>query len=130
MRMELTHSKWFLPGLSAALAVAVFVALWVGGEPLGGVYAGAVLLAFGGIVLFGGTWSETIRGLRGDGKDERFRMFDTHATAFAGTVLITTLVVLWMIDVVQGGDGNPYGALSALGGVSYLVAIAIMRLRG
>ena len=130
MRMAMTHSKWFLPGLSLALGVAVFVALWIGGEPTGGVYAGTVLVLFGAAVLVGGARSETIRGLRGDGRDERFRMFDAHASAFAGTVLIASLVVLWMVDVARGGTGNPYGLLSALGGVSYLAAIAFMRWRG
>ena len=130
MEMAMTHSKWYLPGLAAVLAVAVFVTLWIGGQAAGGVYAGTVLLAFGAFVLVAGTWSETIRGLRGDGKDERFRMIDAHATAFAGVVLIAALVVLWMIDVARGNDGNPYGLLSALGGVSYLAAIAFMRWRG
>jgi hypothetical protein len=57
-------------------------------------------------------------------------MIDAHATAFAGSVLVCTLVVLWMVEVARGHDGNPYGLLSALAGVSYLVAIAFMRWRG
>ena len=130
MRMEMTRSKWYLPLLAVGLGIAIFVALWVGGNAEGGIYSGAVLVAFGLFVLVAGTYSETIRGLRGDGKDERFRMFDAHATAFAGSVLLVTLVVLWMIEVAQGKDGNPYGALSALAGVSYLAAIAFMRWRG
>ncbi len=129
MVIAMTRSKWFLPGLAAFLGVFVFVALWVGGDALGGVYAGAVLLAFGLFVLLAGTRSETIRGLRGDGKDERFRMIDVHATAFSGTVLICTLIVLWAIEVARGHDGNPYGLLSALAGISYLVGIAFMRWR-
>jgi hypothetical protein len=126
----MTRSKWYLPLLAVGLGIAIFVALWIGGNAEGGIYSGAVLVAFGLFVLVAGTYSETIRGLRGDGKDERFRMFDAHATAFAGSVLLVTLVVLWMIEVAQGKDGNPYGALSALAGVSYLAAIAFMRWRG
>ena len=129
MEMAMARSKWFLPGLSVVLGVFVFVALWIGGDAIGGVYSAAVLLAFGLFVLLAGARSETIRGLRGDGKDERFRMIDVHATAFAGTVLIGTLLVLWAIEVARGGDGNPYGLLSALAGIAYLVGIAFMRWR-
>ena len=130
MRIAMTRSKWFLPGLAVGLGLAMFVAEWIGGHPAAGVYAGAVIVAFGLFVLLAGTRSETVRGLRGDGRDERFRMIDAHATAFAGTVLICTLVVLWMIEVARGQDGNPYGLLSALAGVAYLAAIAFMRWRG
>jgi hypothetical protein len=129
MVMAMCRSKWFLPGFSAFLGVFVFVTLWVGGDAIGGVYAAAVLLAFGLFVLIAGARSETIRGLRGDGRDERFRMIDVHATAFSGTVLIGTLIVLWAIEVARGHDGNPYGLLSALAGIAYLVGIAFMRWR-
>jgi Na+/melibiose symporter-like transporter len=129
MKMAMCRSKWFMPGFAGALAVLVFAALWVGGDPIGGVYAGAVLVAFGLIVLFAGARSETVRALRGDGRDERFRTIDIQATAFTGTVLICALIVLWVIEIVQGHDGNPYGALAALAGVSYLAALVFLRLR-
>ena len=129
MRMEMTRSKWYLPLLAVGLGITTFVALWIGGSAEGGIYSGAVLVAFGLFVLIAGAYSETIRGLRGDGKDERFRMIDAQATAFAGVILMVTLIVLWVIEVVQGKDGNPYGALSALGGVSYLVGVLFMRWR-
>jgi hypothetical protein len=129
METAMCRSKWFLPGFSALLAAFVFVALWIGGDATGGVYAGVVLLAFGLFVLLAGARSETIRSLRGDGRDERFRMIDVHATAFSGTILILTLIVLWAIEVARGHDGNPYGLLSALAGISYLVGIAVMRWR-
>jgi hypothetical protein len=89
-----------------------------------------VIAAWGLFILFAGARSETMRALRGDGRDERFRTIDIHAMALAGIVLIVALIVLWMIEVVQGQDGNPYGALSALGGISYLVALLFMRWRG
>jgi hypothetical protein len=135
MRMAMTRNRWCLPGskwffplFAAALGFAMFVALWIGGNPVGGIYSGTVIVAFGLVVLLGGR-SETIRGLRGDGRDERFRKIDVHATAFAGTVLITVLIVMWMVDVALGHDGYPYGLLSALAGLSYLAAIAFMRWR-
>jgi cobalamin synthase len=130
MEHAMIRSKWYLPALAGFLAIVVFVALWVGGDTIGGLYAASVLVAFGLFVLVGGTRSETIRGLRGDGKDERFERMDIAATAVSGVVLISVLIVAWIVQVVQGHNGNPYGWLSALGGLSYIAAIAFMRFRG
>jgi hypothetical protein len=70
-------------------------------------------------LLFGGR-SETIRGLCGDGRDERFQRIDIHATAFAGTVVITAIIVGFVVELAHGRDGDPYTWLGALGGVAYL----------
>ena len=130
MEIAMCRSKWFLPGFAVALGLAMFVAEWIGGQPLDGVYAGAVIVAFGLLILLGGRRSETIRALRGDGRDERFHRIDVTATALAGSVLIGTIIVAWMIEVAQGHNGNPYGWLGAIAGLTYLAAIAFMRWRG
>jgi hypothetical protein len=130
MEHGMIRSKWFLPGFAGFLALVVFVALWVGGEPIGGLYAATVLVAFGLFVLIGGSRSETIRGLRGDGKDERFERMDIAATAVSGVVLISIVIVAWVIEVARGHSGNPFGWLSAVAGLSYIAAITYMRFRG
>ena len=84
---------------------------------------------FGLLILVGGR-SETVRGLRGDGRDERFRMIDIRATAIAGIVLIIALIGAWLVELARGHDGSPYGQLMAVGGIAYLAAIAFMRWRG
>jgi hypothetical protein len=81
------------------------------------------------LILAGGR-SETIRGLRGDGRDERFRQIDVAATAIAGLVVITAVIVGFLVEVARGHDGSPYAQLGALGGVAYLVAVAVLRVRG
>ena len=60
METEMTRSKWFIPGFSVALGVVMLAALWIGGDPTGGVISLAILVAFGALVLLGGR-SETIR---------------------------------------------------------------------
>jgi hypothetical protein len=127
---DMSKSKWFLPGFAVLLGVAMFVALWIGGNPIGGVYSGAVIVLFGLFILIAGTRSETIRGLRGDGRDERFARIDIHATAFTGIVLVSVIIVAWMVEVARGHNGNPFGWMGAVGGLTYLAAIAFMRWRG
>lgn len=87
-----------------------------------------VMLIFGSIFFFGGK-SETIRGLRGDGRDERWEMIDLRATAMAGLVVITAILIGFGIEIAIGRDGSPYGTLAAIAGIAYLVAIVIGRFR-
>ena len=94
--MRIAKSKWLVPLFSVALGVVVFVAQSIGGDPKSGLGSLAIMTAFGALVLFGGR-SETIRGLRGDGRDERFRQIDIHATAVAGLAVITAIIVAFRL---------------------------------
>ena len=127
--MHVTRSKWFVPLLSVALGIVVFAAQWIGGNPGSGLLSLGIMAGFGALILLGGR-SETIRGLRGDGRDERFRMIDIHATALAGLAVILAIIVAFIVELAKGHNGNPYGWLGAIGGLTYLVAIVVFRIRG
>ena len=86
------------------------------------------MTALGLVFLVGGR-SETIRGLRGDGRDERFAMMDLRATAFAGTLALGAAFVATLVELAQGNDGQPYALIAAIGGVAYLAAILWLRWR-
>ncbi|MBV9451110.1 MAG: hypothetical protein JO345_35005 [Streptosporangiaceae bacterium] len=123
------RSKWFLPATSVTLGVVALAAFWLGGHPGEGVYGLVVMTGFGAFVLFAGR-SETIRGLRGDGRDERFAQIDLRATAVAGLALIVTLIVAWLTEVARGHSGSPYDWLGGIGGLAYMLATAYFRWRG
>ena len=127
--MEMSRSKWFQPALAIALGVVFFAALWIGGDPRNGAYSLLIMVGLAAVILFGGR-SETIRGLRGDGKDERFRQIDLAATAIAGIVVITAILAAFVVEVARGADGSPYAQLGAIAGVAYLVTVVVLRLRG
>ena len=127
--MQITKTKWFLPLFAVALGAIVFIAQWIGGDPHSGLVSFAILAGAGLLLLLGGR-SETIRGLRGDGRDERFRMIDIHATALAGVAVIYAVIVMFVIELARGHNGNPYGWLGAIGGITYIAAIIIFRIRG
>jgi hypothetical protein len=121
-------SKWSVPALALAMGVVFGGAQWAGGHPWAGLGSVVILAAAAGLFLAGGR-SETIRGLRGDGRDERFRQIDVEATALAGVAVIVALIVAFVVDVARGGDGMPYAWLAAVGGVAYVGGIAVLRLR-
>jgi hypothetical protein len=119
----------FLPLFCVALGGAVFTAQWIGGDARSGAISFAWLALFGALIFFGGR-SETVRGLRGDARDEPFRTMDIDATAVAGLALIVTLIVVWLVELACGHDGSPYSQLMTVGGVAYLGVIAFTRWRG
>ena len=125
----ITRSKWFLPSFSLVLGLIMLAVSWLGGSPGQGVISLAVLAAFGLIILLAGR-SETVRGLRGDGRDERFAQIDLQATALSGLAVIVALIVAWLVAIARGQSGNPYGWLLAIGGLAYLLAVAWFRWRG
>lgn len=71
-----------------------------------------------------------MRGLRGDGRDERFRQIDLAATAITGVVLITVVIGAFLVEVPREHDGSPSAGLGAIAGIAYLVAVAVLRVRG
>jgi hypothetical protein len=121
----ITHSKWFLPSFSFVLGLVILAVAWLGGQPGEGVFGLAGLTAFGLFFLLAGR-SETIRGLRGDGRDERFAQIDLRATAMTGLALL----VAWLVAIARGQSGSPYDWLLAIGGLAYLLAVAWFRWRG
>ncbi len=71
-----------------------------------------------------------MRGLRGDGRDERFALIDLRATALAGTVTIVAILVAWIVELAAGRDGDPYTWLASVAGLAYILAVALLRWRG
>jgi hypothetical protein len=122
-------TKWFLPVFSVALGVVFGAALWAGGERGAGLEALGVMVVVGLVLLLGGR-SDLIRGLRGDGRDEYWERIDVHATALAGIAAITAILVMCAWEWAHGRDGSPYVQLGAISGLSYVVAVAFLRLRG
>jgi hypothetical protein len=117
-----------MPLFSVALGVIMLVALSVGGQVGLGFMALGIMVGLGAVFLFGGR-SETIRGLRGDGRDERFAQLDLEATAFSGVAVIVALIVAFIVAVANGQSGAPYDWLGAIAGSAYIAAIVVLRLR-
>jgi drug/metabolite transporter (DMT)-like permease len=122
------RSRWWMPGFCLFLGLLILGAFWLGDNPGTGFASLGIMLALGAVFFFGGR-SETLRGLGGPGRDERWAKIDIHATALAGMVLISVIIGAFLVEVARGHDGNPYGLLGAVAGVAYLIAVIILRAR-
>jgi hypothetical protein len=126
---RLYRTRWFMPAFCVLLAALIFTAFAIGGNPGDGAISGAVLLVLGGVFYFGARRSETLAGLGGPGRDERWEHIDVLATALTGIVLILVIIGAWLIEIAKGHDGNPYGLLGAVGGLAYVAAVLFLRRR-
>jgi hypothetical protein len=45
-------------------------------------------------------------------------------------VVLLTILGAWLYEIADGRDGSPYGRLAAIGGIAYIVGVAIPRRRG
>jgi len=125
----LFRTRWFMPVFSLLLGVLTAGALELGGQRSSAIFSLILFAVVAAVFAFGGR-SETVRQLRGDGRDERWARIDLAATAIAGTVIIVVIIAACFYEWANGRDGSPYTQLGALAGVSYLVALAVLARRG
>jgi hypothetical protein len=117
------------PIFGVAMGVVYLVALSVAGDPVDGVIAFAVMVAFSGALLLARRRSETVKGLL-DRRDERISAIDLRATAITALVLIAVILVAFVVQLARGQSGWPYSMLGFVGGVTYVVAVICLRVRG
>lgn len=127
-RRPIWRSRAWMPGFSLALGALIFAAFAVGGDVAGGAICFGIMALVAAAFLLGRR-SETLQGLGGPGRDERWAMIDLRATALAGAVVIAALIAGWLWEVAHGDDGSPYVELLAVSGIAYILAVALLRVR-
>ncbi len=124
------RSRWWMPAFALALGLVILAAAWVGDRTADGV-RGLVVMTVLAVVfaVFGGR-SDTLAGIAGPGRDERWDMIDLRASWFGGVVLLFCVLGAWLYELARGRDGEPYSQLAAIAGVAYVLALAVLRRRG
>jgi len=111
------------------MGVVYLVALSIAGQPVWGVLALAIMVAFSGALLLARRRSETVKGLL-DRRDERISAIDLRATAITALALIAVILIAFVVQIARGQSGWPYSMLGFVGGVTYIAAVIVLRVRG
>jgi hypothetical protein len=117
------------PIFGVAMGVVYLVALSIAGSPVWGVLALAMMVAASGGLLLARRRSETVKGLLDRG-DERITAIDLRATAITALALIAVILIAFVVQIARGQSGWPYSMLGFVGGVTYIVAVIVLRVRG
>ncbi len=125
---DFTRSRWWMPAFCLFLGAVMFGAFAIGGNVGQGAFSFGIMAALGALFAFGRR-SETLQGIGGPGRDERWAMIDLRATALAGVVTILFVLGAWLYQVARGEDGTAYALIGFVAGLSYVVAVAVLRWR-
>lgn len=123
------RSYWATVALGVTIGIVYLIGFAVGGKPLLGVGALAIMVAFSGALVLAGRRSETVRGLL-DHRDERISAIDLRATAVTALALIAVILIGFAVSIARGGSGWPYDMIGFVGGLAYLGAVVFFRARG
>jgi hypothetical protein len=125
---EYWRSRWWMPMFSLFLGALMFGAFTIGGDAGQGVISIGIMAVLAAVFAFGRR-SETLQGIGGPGRDERWAMIDLRATAMAGMVTIVFIIGAFLYEVAKGEDGSPYAMIGAIAGLAYIVSAALLRSR-
>lgn len=118
-----------MPLFCIVLGAILFAAFSAGGNSGDGAKSFGVMALVAVVFAVGEKRSETLAGIGGSGRDERWALIDTRASAFTGLVLAIAVIGGWVYEITDGQDGSPYGQLAAIGGLAYVLAVAVLRTR-
>jgi hypothetical protein len=117
------------PIFGVLMGLVYLIAFWAGGSLAYGVFGLVVMVAFSLLLLVARRHSETVRGLL-DHRDERITAIDLRATAVTALAMIVVVLVAFVVEIARGQSGWPYSMIGAVGGLAYLGAVIVLRIRG
>jgi uncharacterized membrane protein len=120
---------WVTPATGVVVGLLYLIGFSIGGQPVLGMVALAVMVVFSAGLVLLGRRSETVHGLLSR-RDERIASMDLRATAVTAVVMILVCLAGFVIQVARGHSGRPYDLIAAVGGVAYIGSLVWFRLRG
>ena len=131
--MTTTRAVGHRTAAAAILAVgggALAVATWIGGDPAIAIGLVVFYAIAGGVAYVWAGRDGDVGAILRAGADERQNRLDRDATALAGLALALAAIVGAIISTARnGGDPGGYGVICVVGGVSYALALVVLKRR-
>jgi hypothetical protein len=109
---------------------ALAAATWVGGEHGLALGLVAFYVVVSAVAFFWSGREGDVAAIMRVGGDERQRRLDMDATAYAGLAMATAAIIGAIISSARHhGDIGQYGVICVVGGVSYVVSLAVLKRR-
>lgn len=113
----------------AVLGGAITVATWVGGDHVTAVGTGVFYVVMCTLVFaWSGRSGDVAAIMRVDG-DERQRSLDHDATALSALGMGSCAIIGAIVQLARGENALPYLLVAAVGGLSYIIALSVLRAR-
>ena len=128
MRRQFWRSRWWMPASASSSACSSAARSCSAADPWMALWGFGLMAGLGALAFFARR-SETIQGLSGPGRDERWAMIDLGARLRRPRPHRARYIGMWLYEIANGRDGNPYGPARALGGVAYIAGVAWGRFR-
>lgn len=112
--------RWWFVAYSAGLGALVGGAALAGGETPLAVIALPLFLGFG-VVIARTPWGT----LRSKSQDEREQTIGKEAVVVSYYAVITVVIAGLLVELARGEDGQPWSLIGFVGGVSFVLALAV-----
>jgi hypothetical protein len=129
VRTDRNTNSWTVPATAGIIGAGYLIAGILGGQTTFGITGFIVMAAFAAVLRRGARHSETVRGLMNH-SDERINSIDLRATAVTAIAMIAFTLTAFCVEVARGHSGWPYYGIAAVGGVTYLLSVVVLRIRG
>lgn len=121
--------RWLVPAVCVLAAGGYLAVFLPTGKVAAGIWCAAIMLLYGAILVVFSRRSEIAAILRDDGRDERRAAINLRASALALHVLVVLALTMAFIDLARGRGPGAWGAVCAVGGVTYLVGVVFFARR-
>ena len=117
-------NKWMVPLFSLGFGGVYLLIGLISGNLFLGVVGLLIMVAYAAFLLVG-SGSATVSVFHGQPADERYQGFAVNALAISGAITPIVLLGFGLVDLAQGGDGQPYARICFLA-VFIFVVVALL----
>lgn len=121
--------NWLAVAAAPVGGLAMFVAAVISDRVWLGIACLAITVGFSVVLVIVSRFSDTGALLGDDVHEERNVHIHQRAALLTLNILALFIIGGAVYDLARGGDGDPYAALAAVGGLTYVICLLVLNRR-